>query len=50
VVKSIDPEVNVALFADDLCVWAKKKTILQLTKTLQKAVDQICKFVKNGDF
>jgi hypothetical protein len=50
VVKSIDPEVNVALFADDLCVWAKKKTILQSTKTLQKAVDQISKFCKKWGF
>jgi hypothetical protein len=44
------PEVNTALFADNLCIWTKKRTVLQLTKTLQKDIDQTSIFCKKWGF
>ena len=42
--------MKTALFADDLCIWSKKKTKKQLTKTLQIAINQITKFCEDWNF
>jgi len=50
VVKSLPSNVKVALYADDLCIWATHKSLKKLRKILQAAADQVALFCKEWDF
>ncbi|RNA18259.1 RNA-directed DNA polymerase from mobile element jockey-like, partial [Brachionus plicatilis] len=48
--KIIPPDVKIALFADDLCIWVSKASKKDIQKILQNAVDKIIEYCKKWGF
>ncbi|RNA00277.1 RNA-directed DNA polymerase from mobile element jockey-like [Brachionus plicatilis] len=46
IAKIIPPDVKIALFADDLCIWVSKASKKDIQKILQNAVDKIIEYCK----
>ncbi|CAF0704716.1 unnamed protein product [Brachionus calyciflorus] len=46
IVKIIPPEVKIALYADDLCIWYTGTSKREIKKILQKAINSILSFCK----
>ena len=50
IVNVIPKDVQIALFADDLCIWHTSKDKKEVTKLLQKTIDLINEYCKKFGF